>query len=441
MKQHVSRRTLLKGAIGTAAAATTLSVAKQRSGFAAPSVIEATGSKVKVTYWGSYKDALGDAEKAVVQKFNDSQQDVALDYQYQGSYEETAQKLTAALAAKQTPDIALLSDVWWFKFYLNKALAPLNNLLAGEKIDTSDYVDSLYVEGVRNGQSYWLPFARSTPLFYYNKAAFAEAGLDGGPKTWSEFAQIAPKLVKKDGNKVSRHAFAHPNAGSYIAWLFQGVAWAFGGHYSDPDFKIRINEPETVAAGELYRRSIADGWAYATKDQTIDFTNGLCAATTASTGGLAGIAQNTRFEFGTAFLPEEKQFGCCTGGAGLALLARDSKEKQQAAFKYVAFATSPEMTAFWSQNTGYMPVRKSAIQSMQAFFAKNPNFRVAVDQLAKTQPQDAARVFIPNGDQIIGKGLEQITINGAAAQRAFDDVAKILTDEAKPVIAKLKSLQ
>ena len=43
---------------------------------------------------------------------------------------------------------------------------------------TAKLVDSLYVEGVRNDKSYWLPFARSTPLFYYNKAAFAEVGLD-----------------------------------------------------------------------------------------------------------------------------------------------------------------------------------------------------------------------------------------------------------------------
>ena len=110
-------------------------------------------------------------------------------------------------------------------------------------------------------------------------------------------------------------------------------------------------------------------------------------------------------------MPEALSFGCCTGGAGLAVLADKSAEQQQAAFQFVSWATRAEQTAWWSQTTGYMPVRKSAVDSMTDFFAENPNFKTAVDQLPKTSAQDAARVFIPNGDQIIGKGLEQITIN------------------------------
>ena len=89
-----------------------------------------------------------------------------------------------------------------------------------------------------------------------------------------------------------------------------------------------------------------------------------------------------------------------------------------------------------------MPVRKSAVasQEMQDFFAKNPNSKVAVDQLPKTRQQDSARVWIPNGDQIIGKGLEQITVNNQDAQTAFDDVAQTLTEEAQPVIEALKAI-
>ncbi|MDQ1300330.1 MAG: sn-glycerol 3-phosphate transport system substrate-binding protein, partial [Chloroflexota bacterium] len=82
-------------------------------------------------------------------------------------------------------------------------------------------------------------------------------------------------------------------------------------------------------------------------------------------------------------------------------------EKQQAAVKWITFATSPEITTFWAKTTGYMPVRKRAAQSaeMQVYFKERPTFKTAVDQLPKTRPQDAARVFVPNGDQIIGKGL------------------------------------
>jgi sn-glycerol 3-phosphate transport system substrate-binding protein len=69
----------------------------------------------------------------------------------------------------------LLSDVWWFKFYLANQLIPLNDLLVTANIDTADYVDVLLEEGTRQNKIIWIPFARSTPLFYYNKDHWAEA--------------------------------------------------------------------------------------------------------------------------------------------------------------------------------------------------------------------------------------------------------------------------
>lgn len=443
MSGTLNRRSLLTAAAGAGAAAVIAPVSK-RSAFAAPAVIQDTGSTIDVLYWGSFADELGRAEQAIVQMFNESQQNVRVEYQFQGNYEETAQKVTAALQARQAPDVSLLSDVWWFKFYLNNTLAPLNDFIAANGVDTADYVDSLYNEGVRDGVSYWLPMARSTPLFYYNKEAYAEVGLDTAPENWADLVAVAQELVQKDGDTVTRSAFAHPNSASYIAWLFQGVIWQYEGSYSDPDFTIRINEPNGVEAGEFYRSSVADGWATTPADPETDFSNGLTASIMASTGSLRGLTETIgdNFAFGTAFLPEAKTFGCCTGGAGLAILAGSPPEKQEAAFKFIEYVTSPEGTTFWSQNTGYMPVRKSAIESeeMQAFFAENPNFKTAVDQLPLTKPQDSARVFIPNGDQIIGAGLERITVNREEAQPVFDDVAATLTEEAQPVLEALAAL-
>lgn len=426
---------------GTAAAAAGLTVASKASKtFAAPAVIQS--GPTKIVYWGSFTDQLGEAEKTLCDNFNAAQTDVALEYQYQGTYEETAQKLTAAVAAKQTPDVSLLSDVWWFKFYLNNTLAPLTDMFAAASIDTTDYVDSLFNEGVRDGQSYWVPMARSTPLFYFNRELFDGVGLPDGPANWNDLVAVAQDLVTKDGDTITRAAFAHPNGASYIAWLFQCVIWQYEGAYSDPEFNILINQENGVAAGNFYRDSVQDGWATTPDDVTTDFLNGYTASIMASTGSLGGIKRDATFDFGTCFLPEAATFGCCTGGSGLAILADKSDEQKAAAFQFVSWATAPEQTEWWSQTTGYMPVRKSAVESetMQGFFAENPNFKTAVDQLPKTKAQDSARVFIPNGDQIIGKGLERITVQGEEVQPVFDDVANTLTEEAQPVLEALAAL-
>ena len=185
-----------------------------------------------------------------------------------------------------------------------------------------------------------------------------------------------------DGDTITRSAFAHPNGASYIAWLFQPVVWQNLGAYSDADFNILLNQEGAVKAGNFYRDSVQNGWATMPDDRERRFPEWLTASMMASTGSLGGITRDATFEVGTAFLPEAEAFGCCTGGAGLAIMASKIAEQQEAAFQFVKWATEPEQTAWWSQNTGYMPVRKSAVDSMQEFFAENPNFKTAVDQLA-----------------------------------------------------------
>jgi sn-glycerol 3-phosphate transport system substrate-binding protein len=328
--------------------------------------------------------------------------------------------------------------VWWFKFYLNKALQPLDDLMKAEGINASDYVDVFYKETVRAGKQVVLPFARSTPIFYYNRDAFSKAGFDRGPKTWDEFVTtFVPKL-----KGAAPTIFGVGGAASYAAWVFQGVTWAFGGSYSDPDFTIRIAEPNAVKAGEFWRSGVKDGWAQPSKDPATDFNSGAILAYLDSTAGLAGHEAAAKFQVGTAFLPEGPAgFGCCTGGSGLAITASSPKDKQQAAMKFLAFATGTD-TVFWSQNTGYMPVRQAALQSpeMQTFYQQHPNFKTTVDQLPKTRPQDSARELVPNGDQIIGKGLERITTNQEPPETVFKDVADQLNQEKQPVLEKLKEL-
>ncbi|RRR69886.1 MAG: ABC transporter substrate-binding protein [Candidatus Viridilinea halotolerans] len=411
----------------------------------APAVVSQTGSAVNITYWGSFSGNLGEAEQSIVSRFNAAQSDVVVDYQFQGSYEETAQKFTAGLQANTIPDVILLSDVWWFSFYVAGLLSELDGLAQAEGVDFSDYEPALLNEGVRQGKHFWMPFARSTPLFYYNKEMWAEAGLpERAPETWAEFSEWAPQLVQRDGANLSRAAYAHPNGASYIAWLFQPVVWQHGGQYSLPDFTMTMTDSETLRAAQFFQDSArADGWATLVPDLNTDFIGGTTASMMASTGSLAGLTANAPFEVGVGFLPKEANFGCCTGGAGLAIPSGAPAEKQQAAMKFIAFATNVEQAGAWARNTGYMPVRIStkSTPEMVTFFNENPNFKTAVDQLPLTQAQDAARVFVRNGDQIIGKGLERIIINGEAPATVFADVDAELTRTAAPILEDLRAVE
>lgn len=192
----------------------------------------------------------------------------------------------------------------------------------------------------------------------------------------------------------------------------------------------------------MWRSMITRGIGSASKDPGTDFNSGAVLSYLDSTAGLAGHEGAAKFQVGTAFLPQGPAgFGCCTGGSGLSIIAATPKEKQHAAMKFLAHATGID-TVFWSQNTGYMPVRQAALQSqeMQTFYQAHPNFKTTVEQLPRTRPQDSARELVPNGDQIIGKGLERITANGEPAETVFKDVADQLDNEKQPVLRALKEL-
>lgn len=456
MEQKLSRRGMLRlllagsGAAALAACgaapsaeAPTAAPADAAAGATAPA--QSAGARQTITYWGSFSGALGEAEAAMVQAFNESQAAVEVAYQFQGTYEETAQKFTAGLQAGQIPDVILLSDVWWFNFYTAGALGELDGLAQEAGVDFADYEPVLLNEGVRQGKHFWVPFARSTPLFYYNKQLFQEAGLpDRAPESWAEFEEWAPALTKSEGGSITQAAFGHPNGASYIAWLFQGVVWQHGGQYSQPDFTMTMTDPNTLRAAQLYQDSVTTKkYAILSQDLNKDFTGGVVAAMMASTGGLAGIQSTATFPVGVGFLPQADAFGCPTGGAGLAIPSSTPDEKKLAAMQYIAFATSPEGTSTWARTTGYMPVRISARETpeMQQFFAENPNFKTAVDQLPRTRAQDAARVFVRNGDQIIGRGLERIVVNGEVPSAVFAEVNAELEQGAAPILEDLRAIE
>jgi sn-glycerol 3-phosphate transport system substrate-binding protein len=137
------------------------------------------------------------------------------------------------------------------------------------------------------------------------------------------------------------------------------------------------------------------------------------------------------------------RWNSCTGGAGLSILASAADDRKAAAMRFIEFCTSTEETTTWSQATGYMPVRTSAIESPeeQAFLEENPNSRTAVEQLPLTRPQDSARVFIPNGDQILGRGWEQILVNNRPAAEVWEEVRAELEPEAQAVLEQVQTLE
>ncbi|MBT0566923.1 ABC transporter substrate-binding protein [Williamsia sp. CHRR-6] len=380
---------------------------------------------VTLEFWSNHPGSSKPLEQKLITDFQAKFPTIKVNLVDAGkNYQEVATKFQAALAGNKVPDLVVVSDTTWFNFALNKRLEPLDGLFAAAKVDLSDYVDSLAADYIFDKQHYALPYSRSTPLFYYNRDVFAKAGLpDRGPETWDEFATWAPKLNEAIGG--DRKAILLPDGTDYIDWGWQGAVWSFGGRYSK-EWDFTFTSDETVKAATFLKRIVKDeGWGRITADPASDFGAGLGACAMESTGSLSTITKAAKFGVGTAFLPGPRP-SCPTGGAGIAVPSDVSDpDRKVAALAFIEFVTNPANTSYFSQNTGYMPVRKSALEdpSLKAFIEKNPNYNTAVRQLSATRSQDYARVFIPNGAKIIGDGLASIA-QGADPKATLGTVQK-----------------
>lgn len=372
------------------------------------------GSTGTIDFWSNHPAKSSDIEKAIIADFEKANPGLKVKLTDAGkNYEEAAQKFNAALAGGNLPDVIVVSDVTWFNFALNNRLTDVAALMKANNIDASDYVDGLYNDYEYQGKHYAVPYARSTVLFYYNKDMWSKAGLpDRAPESWDEFTQWAPKLQQAAGSGKS--AIILDDGSDYLDWTFQSIVWSYGGQYSK-EWTPTFTDPGTIKAAQVLQGWKKSGYLRTSADSKSDFSAGLGAVLMESTGDLNGILKDGKFKLGVGFVPAPNGLKTCpTGGAGVGIPEGLSDERKKNAIKFVEFLTNAKNTSTFSQGTGYMPVRKSAVDdpSEKAYLAKNPDYNVAIQQLPKTRSQDYARVFVPGGGARIGQALDKIVAGG-----------------------------
>lgn len=345
--------------------------------------------RTNILFWAPFTGVNFEAVQAQFKKFNDSQTNIYAAAESQGSYADLNQKFTAALQARQVPDIVCFPEMQWLQFYFAEALAPLDRYF-DDKWSLDVYLDNYVNEGIAAGETFMVPFARSTPLFYFNKSRFVELGLpEQGPKTWDELATFAPELKKIDvhGRPLMPIAF-----GSEESWFGQAHVRAWGGAFSE-GLKVTADSDPVHKWLQWKAKFIhEDKFGYMAQVAMTDYTTGAAAACHGSTASLRGATKAAQFDIGTAFMlgKNEEQTKVPTGGSGLSVVKAESQERQDACAELFRFLAEPQNSADWHASTGYLPIVKEAqnTSTVKDLVAQNPNFGVALKQLPNAQTAD-----------------------------------------------------
>ncbi|NJM07029.1 extracellular solute-binding protein [Candidatus Gracilibacteria bacterium] len=170
-----------------------------------------------------------------IAKFNASQDEIFVEGVFQQSYNGVQEKFQAALVGGDVPEIVQIEIHGTPKFASAGALTPLEPFYTNDpEFNAEDLVPAGLLNQRWEGQVYAMPINRSTPVLYYNKVLFREAGLDPEqpPTTWAEFRAAAQKIAQlktAEGEEV--YGFlAGPSW-----WYFESMVWSNGGEIMNAD--------------------------------------------------------------------------------------------------------------------------------------------------------------------------------------------------------------
>lgn len=397
----------------------------------------------EITFWHSMEGALGDRVNELVEGFNKSQSDYAVNAVYKGTYGESMNAGIAAFRAGNAPDILQVFEVGTATMMHAKgAVKPVQEMSeeAGDPIDPSGFlgaVASYYSSS--EGKLISMPFNSSTPVLYYNKDAFQKAGLDpeDPPKTWNEVAEAGRKL--REAGMECGYTTGWPSwiqLETFAAW--HNVPYASQNNGFDGlDARLSVDAPAFVKHLDFLARMSKEGsFTYGGRGDApnVLFSSGRCGMFTASSGARANIIRNGDFDFGTSTLPYHDDIdgapqNTIIGGASLWVFAKKSPETYKGVTQFFKYISSPELAAKWHQETGYVPVTKAGyeVTKKSGFYDENPGTDVAVRQLDADTTEHSRGVrlgFLPQIREIADGEMERIFAGEITAEAGTKRIAE-----------------
>ncbi len=336
---------------------------------------------------------LAQVMQGMVDSFNAEHPDIQVEASFTGSYADTSTKVQTTVQADNPPDVAVLLATDQQTMLDLDAIYPVSDLESNELFDPDDFLPAYWADTQADGKTWSVPFQRSTPVLYYNKTALEGAGLDPEtpPETWDDLVAFSKEIMAAGG---ARWGVEIPSTTSAY-WLFQALAIQSGQTLKGEDpAHVNFDTPAAVEAltwmvGLSTKGAVMPTGAIDWSAGPTDFSSATTAFLYHSTGSLVSINSQAKFEFGTAFLPKNKEFGVPTGGGNMYVFRDIPEDRRQAAWTFVQWMTSTEQATHWSLQSGYVPTRMSVTETQEwkDYVAETPQATTALEQLKYAQPE------------------------------------------------------
>jgi multiple sugar transport system substrate-binding protein len=317
-----------------------------------------TSVTVKLSGWGG-SPVEQKLLKQVLQDFEAQHPHIKV--RYEVISDQYMDVMKTRLIGEAAPDVFYL-DALEAPFLMSQnVLEPLENYITPE-FDLADFEPNLLNTFKYQNHIYGLPKDYSTLALFYNKKAFAAAGLDTPPTTWNELRSYSKQLT----GKLNRYGFGEmPELARQIYKIK-----AFGGQVVDSNGYATFASQQAVQGLQLvidqYRqdRSSAQKSDVGTNSGSEMFGQGKVAMVIEGNWTIPYLQETfPKLEFATAEVPSINNKQGTMVFTVAYVMSQQSKHKPEA-WELISYLTGKAGMQKWTGTGFALPTRKSVAQKL-----------------------------------------------------------------------------
>lgn len=413
------------------------------SAIALAASISSAQAQTEIQWWHAMSGANNEVVETLAKEFNESQSAYKVVPVFKGTYPEALNAGIAAFRAQQPPHILQVFDVGTgVMMGAEGAIKPVAEVLeeGGYTFDKSQYLPGIVAYySAPDGTMLSFPYNSSSPILYYNKDAFEQAGLDPNspPETWPEVFEAARKINEANGGCGFTTTWpTWIGLENFSAWNNVPYGTQQNG-LAGLDVDLLINSPLHVQ----FFQSLADlqkegvfRYGGRTSEAKQLFLSGECAILTESSGGLGDIVKSG-LNYGVGRLPyypeaEGAPQNTIPGGASLWVFAGHPEEEYKGVAEFFNFLSQTEIQSRLHQVSGYLPVTMAAYEATKesGFYEENPGRETPILQMMGKEPTENSRgirlINMPQVRDIQNEEIEALLAGEQDAQQALDEAVR-----------------
>lgn len=266
-------------------------------------------------------------------------------------------KYMMSLQNGSAPDVVACALDWVSTFGNAGLLAPLDEYIEKDGVDTGMYVKGAIDASTIDGKLYGLPFRSETYGLYYNKDILAAAGYDKAPETLEEMKEIAKACTN---DQVAGFGLCGANFSNFSFQYINMLRCAGGDVLNADATASALDTKEAVYTANLYGELAQYAPASLLENNNIAnrtlFASGKIAMYLSGIYDMPEITKaNPELNFGCAMVPVAEGAERHTLLGGWSVAIPECSKNKEAAWEFVKFITSSEVAALYTNTfTGTM---------------------------------------------------------------------------------------